>query len=71
MRLCNNAICAALLSGAALIFASQPVLATTAVAQTAVPSAASSQQPRFPADTDPVRSPDGAAPIAAAAIHFS
>src|SRR5580698_3240731 len=64
MRLCNNAICAALLSGAALIFASQPVLATTAVAQTAVPSAASSQQPRFPADTDPVRSPDGAAPIA-------
>jgi Ca-activated chloride channel family protein len=67
MRLCNNAICAALLSGAALIFASQPVLATTAVPQAAAP-AASGQQPRFPADTDPVRSPDGAAPIAPAPL---
>ena len=67
MRLCNNAICAALLSGVALIFASQPVVATTAVPQAAA-SAASSQQPRFPADTDPVRSPDGAAPIAPAPL---
>jgi Ca-activated chloride channel homolog len=67
MRPCNNLICAALLTGAALISATQPALATPAVPQAAAP-AASGQAPRFPADSDPIRSPDGTAPTPAAQL---
>jgi VWFA-related protein len=67
MRPCNNVICAALLTGAALISASQPAIASVAMPQAAA-SAASGQAPRFPADSDPVRSPEGTAPAPAAPL---
>ncbi len=60
MRPYNNALRAALLTAAALIFASQPALAIVAAPQSAAPATAS-QTPGFPADADPVRSPEGTA----------
>src|SRR5215475_374134 len=64
MRLYNNALCAALLAGAALILPSPPAHATAAGPQSGAPPAAN-QTPHFPADTDPVRSPDGSSPTTA------
>ena len=63
MRPYNNALCAALLAGAALVFASPTAHAATGV-QAAAP-AASVQAPHFPADADPVHSPDGSSPAEA------
>jgi len=63
MRPYNNALCAALLAGAALVFAS-PTAHAAAGVQAAAP-AASVQAPHFPADADPVHSPDGSSPAEA------
>ncbi len=63
MRLYNNALYAALLAAAALIFASQTAHANAPGPQTAAP--ATVQAPHFPADADPVRSPDGSSPTTA------
>ncbi len=63
MRLYNNVLCAALLAGAALILVPQPAHAS-AGQQPATPVAAG-QAPHFPADSDPVRSPEGSSPAAA------
>jgi Ca-activated chloride channel homolog len=66
MRLCNNAICAALLAGAAYTLSAQPSTAPPGAAQAASGQAAS-QAATLPADSDPVRSPDGSVPTPAPA----
>jgi Ca-activated chloride channel homolog len=58
MRLCNNAVLAALLAGAALLLAAQPRTSSVADPQTADPQTARGQAPPLTVDTDPVRSPD-------------
>lgn len=74
MRLCNNAICAALLSGAVLTLSAQ----SASAASVALPAGsghalfqasiqASGQAPSLPPDADPVRAPEGTAPAPAAA----
>jgi VWFA-related protein len=57
MRLCNNAILAVLLAGAALLPASEPLSAQAA------PAPAPAQPPSLTVDRDPVRSPDGEPPL--------
>lgn len=57
MRLCNNAIMAALLAGAALLAPAQQRPVPTASSQTTP-----GQAPQLTVDTDPVRSPDAGPP---------
>ena len=61
MRLCNNAILAVLLAGAALLPASEAPSAQAAPAPVAAPAAAQppAQPPSLTVDRDPVRSPEG------------
>ena len=66
MRLCNNAICAALLAGAALTLQAQTAPSASGSAQ-AAPARSASQAPALTEDRDPVRSPDGTAPPPTAA----
>ncbi len=66
MRLCNNAICAALFAGVALTLSVQFASASPVTAQAGVGQASSHtpvRAPALPADADPVRSPDGLAPV--------
>ena len=64
MRPYNNALCAALLVGAALICSSAPAHASVVGSQSAAPAAVG-QARQFPIDADPVRSPDGSSPTEA------
>jgi len=69
MRLCNNAVFAALLAGSALGFSMESASALASAPWAGAGQAApqpSAQVPSFPQDSDPVRSPEGVpAPSAA------
>ena len=61
MRLCNNAVLAALLLAAGLVALAQPAPASGGGAQ-------SQSAPPLTVDTDPVRSPDVTAPVLPGAV---
>jgi Ca-activated chloride channel family protein len=62
MRLCNNVFRAALLAGAAIWLSAQPKLAFASLAAPQAASQAPGHAATFPADSDPVHAPEGAAP---------